>query len=342
MRITALIMAGGYGERLWPLSRKKVPKQFVRFPHSDRTLIQQTADRIKDIVDIEDIYVVTGKEYSALIASQLPKLQQENIIIEPDKKNTAPCIGLGIHYITKKVDDPVILVIPSDHFIENEEAYRQVIMRACESADKGLGIYTIGIEPNHPDTGFGYIKCDYNSNRYDAVKADGFTEKPDYMTAEQYVKQGNYLWNSGIFIFKASVMIDAYKQYLPDIYDTMNTIEVNPDSYLLLDSISIDYGILEKIQNIYVYVGNFIWDDAGSWESLLRISHSDNCISDNVISIDNHNCIIESSDKTIVAAGMQDAVIVESDDVIFVYNKNSDIYMKDIITKVNKINDKLL
>ncbi len=353
MHKTALIMAGGRGERFWPRSRKNLPKQFLSLTDDGKTMIQLTTERLLPIVDIEDIYIVTNRDYLPLIEEQLPNLPKGNIICEPVGRNTAPCIALGAAFIGKKYDEAVMMVLPSDHLVKYSSLYQTTLRDACEAAEEGENLVTIGITPDYPETGYGYIKFENKAseggNR--AFRVESFTEKPDLEKAKEYLASDDYLWNSGMFLWKLSTIIKRYKELLPEIYDGMLKIkdsvgtpmqkrtieEVFPD----LPSISIDYGIMEKAENIYTIPGAFGWDDVGSWLALDRIKKSNeygNIVNGNIVTIDTKNCIIQGTDKLIATVGLKDLVIVDTEDATLICDREHTADIKKVIENLKICN----
>lgn len=340
--LCVLIMAGGRGERFWPLSTDQKPKQFLKLL-GEQTMIQMTVNRVLEIVPIERIFVVTGRIYQDLVEEQLPLLPKRNIIIEPVGRNTAPCIGLSALIIDKYYKDATIAVLPSDHLINNEQEFRNTISAANDFVDmKKEAIVTIGMKPDRPETGYGYIKFDNISLRiknYNIFSVEKFVEKPCLEVAKQYLSDGNYLWNGGMFVWKADNIKHLMEIYLNNTYTILKEIVETPsdeyenvlnEKYILCESISVDYGIMEKADCIYVVPGDFGWDDVGSWYSVDRISHKDdnqNVVSGEVKNINCKNNIIMGNKKPIMVVGLEDMFIVESDEVILITKKD---YIKDI------------
>lgn len=263
MKRTALIMAGGRGERFWPKSRKSLPKQFLSLTKDGKTMIQLTVERILPLVAIEDIYIATNESYRDLVQTQLPSLPVENIICEPVGRNTAPCIGLGAMHILKKYDDALMLVLPSDHLIKQKTLFVQSLRNACQVADENGNLVTIGITPDYPETGYGYIRFDEETSLGQAYRADKFVEKPDLDTAKMYFESGQYLWNSGMFVWKVSSILEKMQQHMPETYAGLRRIQqafgteqeqsVLQEEFTKMRSMSIDYGILEHADDIYTY-----------------------------------------------------------------------------------------
>ena len=344
MHTTALIMAGGRGERFWPRSRKKLPKQFLSLTDDDRTMIQLTVDRILPLVDMEDIYIATNRDYKALVMEQLPGIPEQNILCEPVGRNTAPCIGLGAVHISKKYDDAVMMVLPSDSLIKDGDRYRELVSEACNIAAEGDNLVTMGIRPSYPETGYGYIKYIKEEKHGHAYKVDKFVEKPSLETAREYLGSGDYLWNAGMFVWKISTIFNMFEQHLPDMKEGLDRIgeavgtpaqeETLLQLFPELESISIDYGIMEKARSIYTIPGDFGWDDVGSWLATARIrtvNEDNNVIGGNVVTIDTKDCIIEGSDKLIAAVGLRDTVIVDTEDAILICEKGRTADIKKVL-----------
>lgn len=347
--LCALIMAGGKGERFWPLSTDEKPKQFLSLLGED-TMIQMTVKRLLKIIPFERIFIVTGKRYISLVKEQLPLLPDRNIIIEPVGKNTAPCIGLSAFIIDKYYKNSTIAVLPSDHLIKNEQKFIDTLAVADKFVDSNQqAIVTIGMKPDRPETGYGYIKYDdtyMNIDTYELRKVEKFVEKPNAEKATEYLKQGNFLWNGGIFIWKTSTILKLTKKYLNNTYEILSEIATTEDEefqnileekYRKVDSISVDYGIMEKADNIYVIPSDFGWDDVGTWYSVERVREKDlnnNVCSGKVTAINSHNNIIIGSLKPIVVVGLDNIFAVESDDMIFVGNKEIINNIKDIKNEI--------
>lgn len=349
MKKTALIMAGGKGERFWPRSRVTLPKQFLSLTDDGKTMIQLTVERISPIVDISDVYIATNENYRELVKQQLPGIPEENILCEPVGRNTAPCIGLGAVHVSKKYDDAVMIVLPSDHLIKNNEIFVETFNEACNMAEKGDNLVTVGITPNYPETGYGYIKYDNDGMCGNARPVVQFVEKPDLQKAQEYLLQGTYLWNSGMFVWKVSTILKCFDKYMEKTAKGLEVIKEaigkpNQDDVLnevfpQLESLSVDYGIMEKAENIYTIPGNFGWDDVGSWLAVGRIKENDkdgNVVNGNVVAIDTKNCVIEGQEKLIAAVGLTDIVIVDTKDATLVAAKESLGQIKQILAKLRE------
>ena len=352
--ISVVIMAGGKGERFWPKSRTNLPKQFLSLTNDGKSMIQHTVERLEGLVELENVYVVTNKLYEDLIVEHIPNLPLENIIIEPEAKNTAPCIGLAAVHIAKKNPESKMIVLPSDHLIKFNEIFLDTLRSALEVVEDDGNIVTIGITPNYPETGYGYINFKKGvspheiTNAYEVLR---FVEKPDLERAKQYLTSGEYLWNSGMFIWKVSTILKCFEDLLPEIYTGLKEIEVavNTEKYLEtlkkvfseIPSESIDYGIMEKAKNIYVIPGNFGWDDVGSWLSLERINNTNqdgNIISGNVVTVKTKNSIIQGSKKLIATIGLEDIIIVDTDDALLICNKDNTQEVKEVIANLKASN----
>ncbi len=352
--ISVVIMAGGKGERFWPRSRVNLPKQFLSLTDDGKSMIQHTVERLEGMVEKENIYVVTNELYENLVKEHIPYIPERNIIIEPMSKNTAPCIGLAAVHISRKNPESKMIVLPADHLIKFNEIFLDTLKTAIEVTGEGDNLATIGITPNYPETGYGYINFKKGNtlknikNVYEVLK---FEEKPDLEKAKEYLASGKYLWNSGMFVWKVSTILKNFERYLPEVYKGLKKIEasIGSDEYKevlekefgIFPSESIDYGIMEKAENIYVIPGNFGWDDVGSWLSLERIKRSNqdgNVIDGNVISIRTKNSIIQGTDKLIAAIGLKDIIVVDTEDAILICNKDNTQEVKEVINNLKICN----
>lgn len=354
MKNTAIIMAGGKGERFWPKSRKNMPKQFLSLTDDGKTLIQLTVERLKNLVDIEDTFIVTNKDYKDLVLNQIPDIPEENILLEPVARNTAPCIGLAAMHVKKKYGDATMIVLPSDHLIKYNEFYIDTLKVAIEEAKEDSNLITIGIMPSYPETGYGYINFERNfdnSRGNNVYKVNSFVEKPDLDTAKEYLASGRYLWNSGMFVWKASSILLNIRELLPNVYEGLEKIyeainENNSEIVLKeefenMQSESIDYGIMERASNIYTIPGSFGWDDVGSWLAVERINKTNedgNVIKGNVITIDTKKSIIQAQDKLIATVGIKNVIIINTDDVLLIANKEDAHNIKKVIENLKICN----
>jgi len=348
--ITSLIMAGGKGERFWPKSRTNLPKQFLNIS-GNKSMIQQAVQRLEKLMNIQRIFVVTNELYAELIRAQIPHLPAENIIIEPVGRNTAPCIALSTLYIEERYPDSTIIVLPSDHIIKNEDEFVDILRTATEVSQQGENIVTLGITPTYPETGYGYIESSNEKtvvNSLEVHKVNRFVEKPDSDTAKDYLLAGNYFWNSGMFIWKSSTILKNFERYMPELYEITLNIKMNisegaPPEYLnrefmQMPDVSIDYGIMERAERIYVIPCKFGWDDVGSWNALDRINDRDdngNVIRGNILNIDTKRCIIESNNGKLVATlGIEDLIVVDTEDVTLICSKEKAQEMKLLIKEL--------
>lgn len=335
MKIFEVIMAGGGGTRFWPLSRKERPKQLINIGGND-IMLNETIKRLDPLVNREDVYIVTNQAQQTLMKELIVGgIPFRNILVEPAARNTAPCVLYAASVLEKEHGDGVMCVFPSDHHIARPEEYRKVIARAAKVAEETNCIVTIGIKPTFPSTGYGYISCGEEAGQ-GVWKVDQFVEKPDVQTAEQYIASGRFSWNSGVFVFKISTIIEAFQQYLPDMlqqmqhivkaHGTMHQEEVLSTIYPQLQSISIDYGIMEKADNVLVMEGDFGWSDVGSFDALDSVYDPDkdrNISIGDTLLIDSQGCIVRSQDKLIALVGVEDLIVVESEDAILVCKKES-------------------
>ena len=351
MKITALIMAGGRGERFWPKSRKSLPKQFLSLTGDGRTMIQLTVERILPLVDMEDIFIATNKDYKELVKKQLPTLPEENILCEPVGRNTAPCIGLGAMYIAKKYEDALMMVLPSDHLIKHNSMFVSTLREACRVAEENTNLVTIGITPDYPETGYGYIKFNPDRNIGQVFEVDRFVEKPSLEVAKEYLATEEYLWNSGMFVWKTSSILKNMELFMKDIYEGLARIkesigtaeqeQVLEKEFTAFRSESVDYGIMEKAENIYTIPGAFGWDDVGSWLAVERIRRSNelgNVVSGNIITVNSKNCIIEGSEKLIAVVGMEDIIVVDSEDATLICEKGATADIKKVLENLKICN----
>ena len=350
MIMTALIMAGGRGERFWPRSRKNLPKQFLSLTDDGKTMIQLTVERISSLVKLEDIYIATNKDYKELALEQLPGIPEKNILCEPVGRNTAPCIGLGAVHIAKKYDDAFMFVLPSDHLIKFNKMFLRTLQEACEVAGKGKNLVTIGITPDYPETGYGYIKFDSHIMEGQAYRVERFVEKPSLEVAKEYLASEEYLWNSGMFIWKVSTILQNIQEFMPDTYAGLkriqDTIETPEEGYILekefttFASQSIDYGIMEKAKDIYILPGTFGWDDVGSWLAVERIKKTNefgNVVNGNIITVNTHNCVIQGGTK-LIAVGLEDMIVVDSEDATLVCSKDHAGEIKKVLENLKICN----
>lgn len=330
-----VIMAGGIGSRFWPYSRQTRPKQFLDILNTGRSLIQMTYDRFLKLAPAENIYVVTNEEYGPLVKEHLPDMTDDQILLEPSRKNTAPCIAYASYKIVKKNANAVITVSPADHVIFDTDKFDNVILTAIENSDDKK-LITIGLKPHRPETGYGYIQYLESDGAINKVKT--FTEKPELELAKTFLESGDFVWNSGIFVWRAKAIINGFEQCLPsmaedfqeisDQLSTENEISAIGTAYSRCTNISIDYGVMEKSSDVYVVLGDFGWSDLGSWESLHEHSEKDennNAIDANSLVYDTTNSLIKmSKDKLVVVQGLDDYLVVEDDNILLICKKSEE------------------
>lgn len=346
----AVIMAGGRGERFWPWSRNDHPKQFLRLL-GERSLLQQTWDRLEKIFGLRQILVVTGQDFVSLVREHLPHLPEQNIIAEPVGRNTAPCIGLAAMRLKKEYPEAVMLVLPADHMIKEEKSFLRCLERALEFAAREDCLVTIGIIPTRPETGYGYIKTKGEPLGQDppVYRVERFVEKPDREKALEYLSLGGYFWNSGIFAWKAGLILEKIRKYLPDLYLRLEDLEpylgTNREEEMLyqhfpgMPNISIDYGVMEKDDSIYMVEGDFGWDDLGSWLSLEGHFPRDkdkNAKMGRHLGLDTRGCIIYGEKDLIATLGVSDLVIVQSKGVVLVCAKDRSQEIKSLVQKIKE------
>jgi len=351
MNLYGVIMAGGVGERFWPLSRNTSPKQFLSM-NGGKTLIQETVHRLTPLIPAERMLIVSNRAQEKLLKTQLPEFKTTQFALEPVGRNTAPCIALAAVMIHQVDPQGVMLVVPADHVIGKPENYLKLIENAARIASEKDCLLTIGIKPASPETGYGYIHCGEKlhyelNNAFFKVKR--FVEKPDLNTAKSYLESGEYLWNSGMFVWKVSAILEAFKKHLPEIYE--QAVQIIPDlsssrregaiekMYANVSKISIDYGIMEKAENIVVGVGDFIWDDVGSWSSLERQLAQDadgNSISGNHIGSETQNCIVVNRTGMVGTLGIKNLIIVTTPDAVLIIDKNRAQDVKTLVELMKK------
>jgi mannose-1-phosphate guanylyltransferase len=348
----AVIMAGGVGERFWPMSKTKRPKQFIDILGTGKTLIRQTYERFLNVCVQENIYIVTNKIYKELVMEQLEGIKEEQVICEPARKNTAPCIAYAAYKIQAGNPDARMVVAPSDHIILKEDIFCDIIRSALEAAKNSDNFYTLGIKPFRPDTGYGYIQY-ITENGYPESsllkKVKTFTEKPNEELARSFLQSGDFLWNSGIFIWSAKAIIDAFEKFQPEIsdvfqkaigvYNTPEEVTYMNKAYTSCKSISIDYAIMEKADNVYVFISDFGWSDLGTWGSLFEVrekdEHNNAVMGKNVMIYDSGNCIVNvPDDKLVVLQGLDDYIISESDNALLICQKSQEQQIRKFVNDI--------
>ncbi|MGN0069414.1 MAG: mannose-1-phosphate guanylyltransferase [Prevotella sp.] len=331
-----VIMAGGVGSRFWPMSTVDRPKQFIDILGVGRTLLQLTYDRFEGICPPQNVWVVTNKAYAQAVKEQLPEIPEENILLEPCRRNTAPCIAYVSWRIKSKDPKANVVVTPSDHNVTDSAEFRRVIASCMKFTSESDAIVTLGMTPDHPETGYGYIQADLSSSsprNKEIYRIDSFREKPDLETAKEYIKHNNYFWNAGIFIWNVSTIVNAFRVYHPAIskvfegllpyYGTEKEQQFIDERYPECEKISVDYAIMEKAEEIFVCPASFGWSDLGTWGSLLAHTHRDlygnGAIGPDVQLYDSHNCIIHTmQEKKVVIQGLDDCIVAEKDGTLLI------------------------
>ncbi|MDN5216412.1 mannose-1-phosphate guanylyltransferase [Fulvivirgaceae bacterium BMA12] len=331
-----VIMAGGIGSRFWPYSRDKFPKQFLDVLGTGTSLLRMTYERFLQVCPSENIYVVTSKNYEELVSEQLPELSRDQILCEPYRRNTAPCVAYASYKIRKQNPDAITVVTPSDHAIFKEDVFIAAIKDALAEGARSDKLITLGIKPTRPETGYGYIQ--YLPGDEELKKVKTFTEKPAYELAVKFFESGEFLWNAGIFIWSVKSIIKSFETFLPDMaevfeegienYSTDQERLFINQAYAQCKNISIDYGIMEKSQNVYVKLGEFAWSDLGSWGSLHEIREKDenqNVVDANALVYDSENCVVMGpKNKLIVVQGLKNCLVAQCDNVILICDKDNE------------------
>lgn len=345
------IMAGGIGSRFWPMSRTHYPKQFLDILNTGKTLIQWTYDRFADFIPVENIFVVTSEEYSGIVAEQLPGLPVENILGEPSRKNTAPCIA----YISFKLmqKDPLasLIVAPSDHLILDNIAFKKVCLEALSFVNKHNAFITLGIQPTQPNTGYGYIQFEQHAVTDNVYKVKTFTEKPNLELAKTFVASGEFLWNAGIFVWQVKNILTAFEHYLPEMHEVFAADKDKfngPEEKKALEAIypqctniSIDFGIMEKANNVYVIPSSFGWSDLGTWnsayENINKDSNENAVAGNNVMVIEARNNMVHVPDeKLVLLQGLEDYIVVDTKDVLLICQKDREQEIKEYVAEVKR------
>jgi mannose-1-phosphate guanylyltransferase len=355
MKLFALIMAGGIGSRFWPRSKERTPKQLLKIL-GENTMIQSTVDRLDGIILKENIFIITNKIQREEIIRQLPEIPAENILEEPFGRNTAACIGLASMIIEEKCKDAVIVVLPADHIIRDKESFHKTLALAADFADKDKGLVTIGIIPTRPETGYGYIQIDDEIVTDNIHRVLTFAEKPNYATAVRFLESGDFLWNSGMFIWRIDSILEEMRKYMPELSEgleiikkdinTSNFPEVLTNVYGQLRNISIDYGVMEKSQKVFLVKGDFGWSDVGSWEEVYQLSPKNdegNALVGQVFTDDTTESYIYSPNKFTAVIGAENFIVINTDDALLICRRDKAQDVKKVIEhlKYNKITEHL-
>ncbi|MGL2964483.1 mannose-1-phosphate guanylyltransferase [Flavobacterium sp. RSB2_4_14] len=347
----AILMAGGVGSRFWPVSTTDFPKQFHDMLGSGDTLIQKTFSRLSKLIPVENILILTNERYNGLVLEQLPMVKQEQVLLEPAMRNTAPCILYASLKIQKQNPDAVMVVAPSDHWIEDEDEFSRNLQQCFDFCQKENALMTLGIQPTFPNTGFGYIEFD-KSDTNPIKKVNQFREKPNYETAKSFIDAGNFLWNGGIFIWSVKAITEAFEKFQPQMnalfqqgmnsYNTQNETQFIEENYAKAENISIDYAVMENAKNVYVLPATFDWNDLGTWGSLhekLDKDDQNNAVVNATVILENasNNIIRADGKKLIIIDGLDDFIIVDKDDVLMIYPKSKEQDIKRITAMANKL-----
>ncbi len=346
----AILMAGGVGSRFWPVSTEAYPKQFHDMLGTGETLIQKTFNRLSELIPKENIFILTNERYNDLVFQQLPDVTKRQVVLEPAMRNTAPCILYASLKIQKENPSAVMIVAPSDHWIEDENAFTQNVKQTFEFCEQNDALMTLGVQPTFPNTGYGYIEFDKLSNQ-DIKPVSQFREKPDYETAKSFIAQGNFLWNAGIFMWSAKSIIKAFKTNQPELYglfetgiDSFNTNfedDFIQENYAKAEKISVDYAIMEKSENVFVLPATFDWNDLGTWGSLYdkldKDSDNNAVVNSKTLTEDaTGNMIRSKKDKIVVVDGLKDYIIVDKDEVLLIFPKAKEQDIKKVLQNVKE------
>ncbi len=347
----AILMAGGVGSRFWPVSTADFPKQFHDMLGSGHTLIQKTFSRLSKLIPVENILILTNERYNDLVLQQLPMVKQEQVLLEPAMRNTAPCILYASLKIQKLNPDAVMVVAPSDHWIEDEEEFSRNLEQCFDFCQRENALMTLGIQPTFPNTGFGYIEFD-KTDANPIKKVNQFREKPDYETAKAFLEAGNFLWNGGIFIWSVKTITEAFEKFQPQMnalfrqgsesYNTAQETQFIHQNYKNAENISIDYAVMEKADNVYVLPATFDWNDLGTWGSLhekLDKDDNNNTVVNATVILENasNNIIRSEAKKLVVIDGLDDYIIVDNENVLMIYPKSKEQEIKRITALANEL-----
>lgn len=345
------ILAGGLGTRFWPKSRAAYPKQFLDILNTGKTLIQDTFNRYASFIPVENIYVITTHEYFPIAKEQLPLIQEENILLEPSRKNTAPCVAY-ISFKLQQIDpDASLIIAPSDHLITDTVTFQQVTLQALRFSKEMNAFITLGIKPTYPNTGYGYIQFETEALKDNLYRVKTFTEKPDVEIAKTFIASGEFLWNAGIFVWQVSSILKAFEQYQPEMFEVFDAEKESFNTpqessaleriYSLCTNISIDYAVMERAENVFVIPSSFGWSDLGTWNSAylnIKKDEEENAVAGkNVMLMDTKNCVVSAPfDKLVVLQGLDDFIIVDTDDVLLICQKEKEQNIKEYLAEVKR------
>jgi len=349
MSFYAVIMAGGVGKRFWPQSRRATPKQLLSIA-GDESMLRMTVDRLKQVTGADHILIITNSDQETGIRAEIPELPAENILIEPEGKNTAPAIGLAAILVQNRDPDAVIGVFPADHYIEDEANFTRYLKQGISTAQNMNGLVTFGIIPTRPATGYGYIQYHERPNPDEPVFAvKAFAEKPDAATAKLFLESGDFLWNSGMFVWRVDVILQSFREFLPEIWDSLKNIkeaigEPVWDSVLTVEwatlrSISIDYGVMEKARNVFVVKVDYVWNDVGSWDAVHEMQAKDengNVSKGDVLFHNSNNNLVLASGKTVAMVGIDDLVVIDTKDALLIIPRGDTERVKELVDSFEK------
>jgi mannose-1-phosphate guanylyltransferase len=345
------IMAGGIGSRFWPMSRANYPKQFLDILGTGKTLIQESFDRYSQLVPVENLFIVTSQEYVHLVKQQLPELPIENILAEPSRKNTAPCIAYIAFKLYQKDPEALMMAAPADNLILDTSAFVKTAQKALDFVSHINALVTIGIKPTHPNTGYGYIQHDGPEAAPGVHKVKTFTEKPNLELARTFLASGDFLWNAGIFTWKVRTIVNAFEKHLPEMFEVFHTERNNLNTpeeknaieriYPQCTNISIDFGIMEKAENVYVIPASFAWSDLGTWNSAWENMEKDyfhNAVAGNyVMVVDAKNTMVHVPDnKLVLLQGLEDYIVVDTKDVLLICKKEKEQEIKEYVAEIKR------
>lgn len=345
------IMAGGIGSRFWPMSRTNFPKQFLDILNNGRTLIQGTMDRFAQFIPLENIYVVTSDQYKDIVAEQLPEIPVANILSEPSRKNTAPCVAYISHKLLSLNPEANLICAPADHIILDTPEFKRICLDALSFTESIKALVTLGIKPTHPNTGYGYIQYDQQAGTNNVYKVKTFTEKPDLQLAKTFLASGDFLWNAGIFVWQVKNIVAAFEKLLPEMNEVFEAEKAHfnkPTEQEAIDriypqcvNISIDYGIMEKADNVYIIPSSFGWSDLGTWGSAyenLGKDYLENAVAgDNVVVIDAvKNMVHADNKKLVLLQGLEDFIVVDTPDVLMICRKDKEQEIKEYVAEIKR------